>query len=130
MVQFTLKLILVKPRLTEPHRPAVGGRRDFPGASHQPLLLGTLDQPEIVQHMVEIRELTRWHRPVRLLGPYGVDPVHDLPVEVCTAPHGVIDAVSPLYQTRKNVINVADGEGIVGAEATAGALRTGTVTMP
>ncbi len=51
-------------------------------------------------------------------------PFHDLIIELVVLPHGVVDAVSALDQTRQNVINIRNRIGIINRKILNGCIRT------
>lgn len=59
-----------------------------------------------------------------------VDPLHQVPVELGIAAHRRIHPVAAFDQAGQDVVDIGDGEGIVGAEITDRAFGTGTQAVP
>ena len=51
-------------------------------------------------------------------------PFHDPIIELVVLPHGVVDAVSALNQTRQNVINIRNRIGIINRKILNSCIRT------
>jgi len=63
-------------------------------------------------------------------GADNVDPLHQVPIELGIAAHRRIHPVAAFDQAGQDVVDIGDGEGIVGAEITDRAFGTGTQAVP
>ncbi len=83
-----------------------------------------------MQQVIQIQELPRRVGPGADLGADYVDPLHHLAIEIGVAPHGIVNTLAPFQQARQDIVDIADGEGIVGAVVGHRPLRSGAVTVP
>ncbi|MCY1269762.1 hypothetical protein D9M70_182700 [compost metagenome] len=83
-----------------------------------------------MQQVVEGDELVRRLGALARLGTDHVDPLHQVLVELGVGADGVIDAVAPLDQAGKDVVDVADGEGVICAVFADGAVLAGAQAVP
>ena len=123
-------MILEPAGLTVLHGADVRRGRNLARLAHNTQLSRALYQAHVVQHMIQIGELTGGHCASALSRAYIVHPGHDALVETRAAAHGVINTLPALDQPRQNLIDIVDGEGIVGAVVSNSALWTCAVTVP
>src|SRR5690625_5411955 len=60
----------------------------------------------------------------------GVDPAHHLDVKIAVFSHRVIHPLAAFYKPRQNVVDVVDGERIIGAVIPARLFRLGSMAVP
>ncbi len=83
-----------------------------------------------MQQMVKGDEFVRRLRPLTGLGADRVDPLHQAMIEFLVAADRVVDPRTPFDQTGKDVVYIADGEGIISAVVRNRAILTRAQTIP
>ena len=123
-----LELVFVHAGPDRLHRAPVCRDRDLRGAAHRARLRPALEQPHLVQQVVERDELAR--RVAALaLRVQRLDEREQPLVELVGAER-VVDAVAALEQSGQDVVEIRDRERIVGAVRRDGALRPRARPVP
>ncbi len=112
------------------HRADVGADGDLRRALHHGRLGPALEQPHVVQRVLQRHELLRAVDAVLGLAAQRVHPADDALVEIVIHAHRVVDPLAALEQARQDVVDVADGEGIVSAEVAHCTLGPGAAAVP
>ncbi|MNQ79739.1 hypothetical protein D3C85_946920 [compost metagenome] len=112
------------------HGADMGARGNLRGFPHHLDLGGRLVQAHVVQQVIEGDEFVGRLRTLAGLGADHVDPLHQVTIELLVGAHGVIDPLAALDQAGEDVVDVADGEGVVGAILADGAVLTGAQAIP
>ncbi len=99
-------------------------------SAHQTQFRRTFVQAQFVQHMVQVGKFSRRDGAGGLLAADTVYPAHDPPIKFGAASHRVVDPLPALEQTGQNVIDVANGKGVIRTEFFADTLRPGAMAMP
>ncbi len=128
--QFSLDLIFHLARLADLHGTAVRGGRNFRGTAHEPDLVGTLEEPHLVQHVVEIDELAGRVHTVACLGAHLIYPTHEMRIELGVAAHAVKHLFAILEQAGQDLVDVFNWKGVVRTIDFACAIETGTPPFP
>ncbi len=81
----------------------------------RPVFDATLVQPHVMQHMVERDHLQRRVLAIARLVAQGLQPAQHLLVEFGMRAHGVEHALAVLHQPRQDLVEIGDGESIVGS---------------
>ena len=130
MLQLRFQLVFIHTRSTAAHGALVGTRGNLSRPAQQAQLGGTFIQAQFMQHMIQICKISRGSSATRCLAPNTVHPFHYLAIEVGTAAHRVINPLPALYQAGQNVIDVANGEGVIGSVVFTYPLRSGPIAVP
>ncbi len=128
--QLGFQVVLEQPRPAHLHRPDVRPGGDLGGVAHDLHFVGALVQPLVVQQVVEGNELVRRLRALAGLGADHVDPVHQPAVEVGIGAKGVVDPVAAFDQAGQDVVDIADGKGVVGAVLADRTVLAGAQAVP
>src|SRR5690606_35729501 len=96
VLDLRLQLVLVHPRLADPHGAAVGAGGDLAGPGHHLELAGALVQAHFVDQVVEVDEFRRGNGARPGPGADGIHPLHQLAVEILVLAHGVVDPLAAL----------------------------------
>ncbi len=83
-----------------------------------------------MQQVIERDELAGRLRALAGLGADSLDPLHQPVIEGLVGADGVVHPVAALDQAGKNVVDITDGKGIVGAIFGNGPVLPGTQTVP
>ncbi len=126
---FHLKLRSAGPRTA--HRPTMGFGRYGAGPAHDLQLRRTLDQPHLVQQMVEADELPWRGDAGACPAAYLIDPGHKTLVEGAVAAHGVVDPIPILQQIGQWIrFSVLDAVRLTGAVSFQCAILPGPTSVP
>src|ERR1700722_9525515 len=123
-------LVFHASRPAEAHRAYVRAAGDLAGAAHQTELAAALEQPHVVQHMIERDELLRRMRAHARLRAQRIDPADHVLVELLRQAHGVVDARALLHQPGQNLVDIGDRKGVVSAVILNCARGTGALAVP
>ncbi|MNM82310.1 hypothetical protein D3C81_943370 [compost metagenome] len=130
VLQLGFQVVFVKARAAFLHGAHVSVGGNLGGVAHHLNFRGALVQAQVVQQMVEGDELVRRLRALAGLGADHVDPVHQPAVEFRVGAEGVVDALATFDQAGEDVVDVADGEGVIGAEILDRTVLAGTQAVP
>ena len=108
----------------------MGAGRNAGGAAHQFDFGGALEQAHIVQVMRQGNELSRRLGPGTDPLTDTVDPAHQAAVEFRIVAQIVIDPLAPFDQTRQDLVDITNGEGVVRIKVCHRAIRPGPVAVP
>ncbi len=130
VLQLGFELILVATRTAELHGPHMGLGRDIGRRLHDLLLAGALVQTHVVQQVIQRDKLLRRLRAQARLAANQVDPVGQPAIKFGVGTHGVIDALAAFNQPGQNIVDITDGERVIGAVLDDRALLPGTIAVP
>ena len=123
-------LVLHAPGTREAHRALVRGDGDARRLAHRVELRARLEQPHVVQQVIERDELLRRLHAGARLRLQAVDPADHALIELRVQAHRVVHARAVLHQARQDVVDVADRERIVRAVVARRALGSGAAAVP
>ncbi|MCY1397965.1 hypothetical protein D9M71_129890 [compost metagenome] len=130
VVKLGLQVVLVQPCTAGLHGTHMGSCGDFRSLAHHRDLASRLDQAHLMQAVVEGDELGGHRGAMACLAAHVVDPADQLAVELGVDTHGVVNAREAGDQAGENLIDDADGEGLVGAVVAQRALLAGAQAVP
>ena len=130
VIQLGFQAVLIQSGAAGLHGAYVGTGGNVGSGLHHLHFRRRLVQAHVMQQVVEGDKLIRWLRTLARLGADHVDPLHQMTVEFLMDAEGVIDPLAAFDQARQNLVDVADREGIIGAELADGAILTGTQAIP
>ena len=83
-----------------------------------------------MQQVIERDELVRRRGAQASLGADVVDPLHQSMIELLVATDGVVDALAAFDQPGQDVVDIANGERVVGAELADRTVLAGAQAVP
>ena len=105
-------------------------RGDARRGAHRLDLGAALEQPHVVQHVIERDDLERRMAAIARLRAQPVHPAHHALVELRMRAHRVIDLGAVLEQPRQDLVDVGDRKGVIGAEVAHRARGSGAAAVP
>ena len=130
VIQLRFQRVLKQPGAARLHGPYMGTRADLGGLFHHFDFSRGLVQTQVVQQVFKGYKFIGWRRTLTGLGADHVDPLHQLPVKLMVSTHGGIDAITPLDQTRQDVVDIANREGVIRTVLADGTVLPGAQTVP
>ena len=128
--QLRLHFILPAPGAGGGHGQAVGPGADACGPGHDVELGAVLHQPHLVEQVLQGHELAWRPGTAAHLLPHLVHPAEKLLVELRVAADAEVHPAAPLQQPGQDVVDVVDGERVVGAVLGDRALLADDLTVP
>ena len=130
VVQFGFQVIFEQAGATRLHGTDMSARTDLGSFLHHLHFGRRFVQAHVVQQVVEGDEFVWRHSALARLGADVVDPLHQPMIELLIAADGVVDALAAFDQPRQDVVDIANGEGIVGAKLADRTVLAGTQAIP
>ena len=130
VVQLGFQVVLEQAGAAGLHGTDVCTGGNLRGMLHHLHFVTRLVQTHVVQQVIERDELAGRLRALARLGANGLDPLHQPMIEGFVGADGVVDTVAAFDQPGEDVVDVADGKGIVGTVFTYRAVLPGTQAIP